>query len=260
MLLEILIGAVVGLLVGMSGLGGPMLFVPLIILLFKYKTAEAVGIALSFITLTKLVALVGHYKEKNINFHIAKYFLIGSLPASIIVSHLINNLHRNPVKAEKLDMALMLIIGVALIIFSGLFLLESTLNYHKRQRQLRFTQEQKLLAIAIGVLIGMDIGATSIGAASILALFMALTFKVKSVEIVGTDIFITMIVSGLSGFVYLLHGAVTLGAVIPFLIGSIPLALIGTRLSHLAKGKPLRALISLIVFAGGMMLLYNTFA
>ena len=260
MLPEILVGAFIGLLVGMSGLGGPMLFVPLIILLFKYPTTEAVGIALVFITITKLVALIGHYQKGNVNFHIAKYFLMGSLPASIIVSFTINLLNKNPVKGENLNTTLITIIGVVLLLFSGLFLLESTLHYQKRKRRLKLTHEQKVLAIAVGVLVGMDIGATSIGAASILALFMALAFKVKSVEIVGTDLFITMVVSGLSGLVYFFHGVVDLGTVVPFLIGSVPLAILGTRLSGFAKGKPLRVLISLMVFAGGVVLLHTSLA
>lgn len=260
MLLEILVGALVGLLVGMSGLGGPMLFVPLIILLFKYKTAEAVGISLAFITITKIVALIGHQKQRNINFHVAKYLLIGSLPVSIIISFIINALNRNPAKAEKLNTALMLIIGAMLIIFSGLFLIESTLKYKKRKRHLRLSQGQKRLAVGVGTLVGADIGATSVGSGSIIALILALVFKVKSIEIVGTDLFITMVVSGLSGLIYLLNGAATIATVLPFLIGSIPLAIIGTRLSGIATGKPLRVLISLVVFAGGMTLLYNTLA
>ncbi len=260
MLLEILVGAVIGLLVGMSGLGGPMLFVPLLILFFGYKPTMAVGIALTFITVTKAAALIEHCRKGNVNFHIAKYFLIGSLPIGLIVSYVINLLNKNPVKGELLNEFLLSVIGMMLVLFSFFFFFETVFNYKKRVRGLRLSKDQKSLAIITGVFAGALIAATSIGAASLVALVLALLFRVKSNEIVGTDIFITMVVSGLSGLVYLFHGTVVLGDVYPFLIGSVPLAIIGTRFTELAKGKPLRVLISTIVFAGGMVLLYSIFA
>lgn len=260
MLLEILVGAVVGLLVGMSGLGGPMLFMPLLVLAFGYSLTGAVPVSLAVITVTQAAALLGHYTRHHVNLGVAKYFIIGSIPSSIAVSQAMNMLARYPELAERLNTRLTIAVGLLLLFFSAIYLFEALAAYRRGRSEVRLGRREKGLAMCLGLLAGALVASTSVAGGSIITLCLAIGLRMRSIEAVGTSLFIVLAMSALSTLIYLAHGAVPFSVVGMFLLGSVPCAILGTRLSDRVAGRPLRVIISLIVFAGGMMLLYSAFA
>ncbi len=257
MLPEIALGAVIGLLVGIAGLGGPMLFVPALVLLFGYSLTEAVPVSLAFIAVTQGVSLFGHYARRHVNLGVAKYFIMGSIPSSIAVSQLMNLLARNPSTLERLDISLTILVGLLLVFFSAMYLFDALFAYKHGQKELILAGKQRLTATALGFLAGAFVASTSVGAASIVALSLAIGLRMRSIEVVGTGLIVTATMSALSAAVYLAHGAVPLPLVGMFLAGSVPCAILGTQLSDAFTGRPLRVIISLIVFIGGMSLLWS---
>ena len=257
MIPEIAVGAVIGLLVGTTGLGGPVLFVPALVLLMGYSLTEAVPISLAFIAVTQGVSLFGHYARRHVNMGVAKYFILGSIPSSIAVSQLMNLLARNPRTLERLDLSLTILVGLLLVLFSAITLFDALFAYRRGQKELVLTGNQRLTAAGLGLLAGALVASTSVGAASIVALSLAVGLRMRSIEVVGTGLIVTATMSALSAVVYLAHGAVPLLTVGMFLAGAVPCALLGTRLSDRVAGRPLRIIISLIVFTGGMSLLWS---
>lgn len=260
MLPEILVGAGVGLLVGISGLGGPMLFLPLLVLAFGYTLTGAVPISLAFIAVTQGVSLFGHYARRHVNMGVAKYFILGSIPSSIAVSQAMNLLADNPSTLERLDISLTIAVGLLLLFFSAIYLFEALAAYRRGRSGICLGKREKRLALGLGLLSGALVASTSVAGASIITICLAIGLRMRSIEVVGTGLLVTAIMSALSTLVYLAHGAVPFSIVGMFLLGSVPAALLGTRLSDRVAGRPLRVIISLIVFAGGMMLLYNALA
>ncbi len=257
MLPEILVGASVGLLVGMAGLGGPMLFLPLLVLAFGYSLTGAVPISLAVITVTQGIALLGHYARRHVNLGVAKYFIIGSVPSSIAVSQAMNLLAANPSTLERLDLSLTIAVGLLLLFFSAIYLLQALAAYRPGRGGIRLGRREKGLALGLGLLVGGVVASTSMAGGSIITLFLVIGLRMRSIKAVGTSLSIVLPMSALSTLVYLAHGAVPFSVAGMFLLGSVPAALLGTMLSDRVAGKPLRVIISLIVFAGGMMLLYN---
>lgn len=257
MLPELAVGAVIGLLVGIAGLGGPMLFVPALVLLFGYSLTEAVPVSLAFIAVTQGVSLFGHYARRHVNLGVAKYFILGSVPSSLAVSQLMNLLARDPSTLERLDLSLTILVGLLLVFFSALYLFDALVAYRRGVEGLVLTGRQRLTAALLGLIAGALVASTSVGAASIVALSLAVGLRMRSIEVVGTGLVVTASMSALSAAVYLAHGAVPLQTVGMFLIGAVPSALLGTQLSDAFAGRPLRVIISLIVFIGGMSLLWS---
>ena len=251
-LAKVLIGLIVGVLVGLTGIGAGVLLLPLLIFGFGVPAIVAVGSDAVFNAITKLGSGYLHYRQGTVNRSLVASLLAGSIPGAIMGVLVLALLRAH--YGTGVNEFLKVVTGLLLIVIPSLLLFQGErkrVNGHAEfQRGLRAP------VIAIGLLAGFLVGMTSIGSGSVTMMLLLLMFPCSPMLVVGTDIVHAV---ALTGFTSLLH--LRLGTVDPMLVGylllgSIPGALLGTRLSNLLPGHWLkRILCCLLLLTGARMLM-----
>jgi uncharacterized protein len=248
----VLMGFLVGGLVGLTGVGGASLLTPLLIIL-GINPSMAIGTDFVYNSITKLAGTIQHVKQRTVDFKLVNYLAIGSVPGSILANLAVFSV-LSPYYNKH---TAMLILGVILILLSFLTAFQLFSAPGKTNKWIQKSlNEKRFHLIGLGFVVGMIVGATSVGAGSFTALILFYFFNQKSGEVVGTDIahaFILVTVTGLlmigSGHVnYLLAGNL--------LCGSIPGTIIGSKLSTKTSPAFLRIVMMIIIIISGLKLLF----
>jgi uncharacterized membrane protein YfcA len=246
-----LAGLLVGTLVGFSGMGGGSVMTPLLILL-GLPANSAVASDLAYSAITKAVGSVSHRQKKNIDWGLAMWLGIGSVPGAIIAVATVGH----KIKNSDLQTAL----GVMLIIagIAILYRLLSTLNDEARvvsSGPVPMTGKRKAIAISIGFAGGFAVALTSIGSGSVFAIVLMTCFPIAARRIVGTDIFhATLLLFAATGAQLLLTDNVKFGVVGALLVGSVPGVLIGSQFSGKLPERPLRLALASVLLVSGSLL------
>ncbi|MBS4197781.1 sulfite exporter TauE/SafE family protein [Lederbergia citri] len=248
----IVMGLFVGFLVGLTGVGGAALLTPILVLL-GISPSIAVGTDLAYNSITKLFGSFQHWRQKTINFQLAKYLAIGSVPSAICavgMLHLYDSFFHN--QEELIKHAL----GYALILVA-LTTLFKTFNKKKYETKLQQKplHEKRTLTITIGVVLGFIVGLTSIGSGSMFAIAMLYFYKMKPSELVGTDIAHAFLLVTAAGLMHAGIGNVDYVLMFNLLAGSIPGVLLGSTFSSKLPAKPLRAIIAVMILISGYKLI-----
>lgn len=249
--LKILVGFVVGVLIGMSGVGGGVLLLPVLIFGLRVPAIVAVGSDALFNFFTKVPASLMHLKKGTVRRKVVVALAMGSVPGSIIgvnllmyIRHLYGDGVNNFIKSA---------VGVLLIVIPTLMLFQRRIEERIANRP----PTMKGLAgmAVIGLIAGFLVGMTSVGSGSIIMMLLLLFYSFPPKINVGTDIVHAVILTGVTGFMHLRLGNVDPGLVLTLLIGSVPGGLLG---SHLATRLPMpwlrRILCTLLLITGARML------
>lgn len=248
----IIMGMVVGVLVGMTGIGGAALLTPFL-LTVGITPSIAVGTDLLYNSITKMFGITQHWKQKTINFKLVRYLALGSIPSAIIAIttiHFLPILHQNREELLKYIIGYVLIVAAISIFIKILFYNQSVPNYFQKQT----LEQKKNVTIFIGAILGFVVGLTSVGSGSLFAIVMIYLYQMKTSELVGTDITHAFILVTVASILNMKLGNVDYILTINLLIGSIPGVIIGSKLSSKIPVKPLQFLLALIIFISGLKL------
>ncbi len=240
----------VGLLVGMTGVGGGSLMTPLLILLFGIHPATAVGTDLLYAAATKTGGSVAHGWARSIHWPAVIRLASGSIPASILTLFVLWQLDLNGESSRSL---------VNLVLCFALFLTAMSLSFRKaimERYRWRFQQFDSrttaratvLVGAALGVLVSISsVGAGAVGVTALLLLYPQLPMA----RIVGSDIAHLTLVAGLGHWV---TGAIDWGLLGVLLVGSLPGIVIGSYCAHRVPETALRLVLAtiLILVAGNL--------
>ncbi|MDQ0218923.1 sulfite exporter TauE/SafE family protein [Peribacillus cavernae] len=246
----ILMGLLVGGLVGMTGVGGASLLTPILVF-WGINPAIAIGTDFAYNTITKLFGAVQHIRQKTVNFQLVKHLAIGSLPAAIIANIVFYSLLSNHYN-EKF---IVLLLGYVLIIVSIISLIQLIFVPNPvNQWKAKTLREKRFITILAGVVIGAIVGVTSVGSGSLFALFILYFYNVKSSELVGTDITHAFLLVLVSGLLMARLGNIDYVLVGNLVCGSIPGAIIGSKLTKKIPHFAMRILIVAIILCSGIAL------
>lgn len=246
-------GLLVGFLVGLTGVGGAALLTPVLIMVGIHPSI-AVGTDLVYNSITKLFGVVQHWRQKTINFKLVKYLAIGSVPsaaAAIGILQLFEASYQNQEQLIKQSLGYVLILVAIAILIRTFF----DKKIRPNRWQLKAIEDKRGLTICIGVVFGFIVGLTSIGSGSLFALAMLYLYRLKSSELVGTDIAHAFLLVTVAGLLHAHAGSVNYTLVGNLLIGSIPGVLIGSTLSAKVPAKPLRTVVAAIIIFSGIKLI-----
>ncbi|ASS73388.1 sulfite exporter TauE/SafE family protein [Bacillus atrophaeus] len=249
----IIMGLFVGTLVGLTGVGGAALLTPLLILL-GINPSIAVGTDLVYNSITKLFGVASHWKQKTINLKLVKYLAIGSIPsasAAIGILHMFPAFHQHQEEIIKHALGYVMTL-VALSIIFRVFLDK---KLRPNRWQLKSLEDKRALTILIGVVFGFIVGLTSIGSGSLFAIAMLYLFKMKTSEIVGTDIAHAFLLVTVAGLLNASFGSVDYLLAANLLIGSIPGVLLGSHFSPKFSPRPLQFIMAAIILISGLKLI-----
>ncbi|HEY9627075.1 MAG TPA: sulfite exporter TauE/SafE family protein [Coleofasciculaceae cyanobacterium] len=235
----------VGIVVGLTGIGGASLITPMLILVFQVPPAIAVSSDVMAATLMKIVGGVKHWQQQTIDLQVAKWLALGSVPGSLIGVGLLHQLRQS--SSLNFDSLLLQLIGTAILLVTGIALVQMLLLIFAPQMKLPTLPKLDLetftgkgLTIAIGAVLGCVVGLTSVSSGSMFALVLIAFFQLEARKLVGTDIFQAAILLTFTAIGHLSLGTVDWNLVIPIWIGSVPGVLIGAKLCQIAPQRALR--------------------
>ena len=248
-------GLLIGLLVGLTGMGGGALLTPLLILLFGFKPTLAVGTDILHGAIFKTFGALRHRRLGTVHARLTFWMFLASAPLSLAGVELAEYLERR--YGDGVESVGAKVIGAALLL-GALGLVAKTFVARGVQAvdaPFLLTRRDRMIALALGASGGFIVGLTSVGSGTFFALVMLLVFPLTAAKIVGTDIWHASALLWVAGISHLVHGNVDLGAMGWLLLGSIPGILIGSQITVRMPEGALRIALATTLAVSGVRLL-----
>jgi uncharacterized protein len=254
--LIIVFGLGVGILVGLTGMGGGSLMTPILILVFGFKPVTAVGTDLAYGAVTKTVGGWKHFRQRTVHFPLSMWMGVGSVPAAIGGVYVLHLLERR--YGDAFDNGLLIAVAAALMI-TGVAVLARALFLPKlvlRERHdFTLTQRDKVVAALLGVFVGFVLGATSAGSGSLIAVGLIMIFRLVPTRVVGTDVFHAAVLLWAAAIAHVVAGNVDFGLAGTILIGSVPGVWLGSHWSVRLPVGTLRLGLGIVLVGASLGLL-----
>ena len=249
-----LTGLFIGLLVGVTGMGGGALLTPFLILFFGFKPTLAVGTDILHGAVFKTFGAVRHRRLGTVHARMTFWMFLGSGPMSLVgvqTAEWLQGRYGDGVESTSAK-----VIGVALMLGGLGFLAKTFIQRGVQPDDTPFLlrNRDRVIAFALGLAGGYIVGLTSVGSGTFFALVMLIAFPLTAAKIVGTDIFHAAALLWVAGFAHLIHGNVDLGAMAWLLLGSVPGILIGSQVTVKLPERSLRVALATVLLASGVRL------
>lgn len=242
------VGLFVGILVGLTGVGGGSLLTPILVLI-GVPIPAAVGTDLVYNVGTKLTSTLQHWRQGGIDWRWAGAMAAGGVPMAIIGSLASNALSKD-------EALLSHILGAALVLAGLSTVVQEFIRWRRGRREAPPPPRvSPLHLVPLGAAVGFLVGLTSIGAGSLVAPALLLWSGLAARRIVGTDVANGLFLTVAAGMAHASIGAVDWHLVLNLVIGSVPGAWLGSRLTVYVPGRPLKAVVSGLVFLSGLKLI-----
>lgn len=248
-----LVGLTVGSLVGLTGIGGGALLIPLLIVVLDIPPIVAVGTGAAFAAMTKVGAAWLHWRQDNVDGRVVLYMSMGSIPGALVGVGVLGILRSH--YGAGVNEILKSFIGVLLILIPVLMLLQVHLQNGGRKPprdHLPNWVKGRSGAVLIGFIGGSLVGITAIGAGSVIMMLLLLFLRRPPAVMVGTDIFHAVILAAVAALAHVGLGTVDFLLLAPLLVGSIPGALLGSCLTKTIQLVWLRRILFCSVVAAGL--------
>ena len=252
--MAILSGLGVGMIVGMTGVGGGSLMTPLLLSVFKLNPAVAIGTDLWFAAITKISGSVAHHQSGHVQWRLTAWLLAGSIPASLATISLMHFTGITKGWASTLTFSL----GIALLLTAV------TVAYRQAWHAVglrleRWIPDNRKPAITVlcGLILGVLVSLSSIGAGAIGATRIMLLYpRLESHKVVGTDIAHAVPLTLVAGIGHATLGHVNWGLLVWLLMGSVPGIWLGAKLTRHLPEKLVRALLCVSLVTAGLKVIH----
>jgi uncharacterized membrane protein YfcA len=258
---RLLVGGGIGFCIGLTGVGGGVLMLPALTLLFGMDPVSAVGTASLYSFITKVSGTWHHVKLKTIEWRIARRFLIGAVPANVGVALWVSSHGSDAAFNQALQIFIVGVIGFSLLIMfinsvikrSGpaLRMGEHTLAHYLALHPALLHG----LNIVIGAVVGGLIGATSIGGGVLIIPALIIVFGLSASRTVGTSIFIAVVLTLITAGIYGGSKEVHLPTVAATAFGSLIMVAYGSKLSVRLSERLLKWIIFGLMFVTTLLML-----
>jgi uncharacterized protein len=243
-------GFCVGLLVGLTGVGGGSLMTPLLILLFGVHPTTAVGTDLLFAASTKTVGTIVHAAARTVDWMLVTLLAVGSVPATIATLFVLS---RFDLKGAAAQHVVTLTLGSVLLV-TALFLIAGRSVRERYADRLNGLDRRTawLFTILLGLVMGVLVTTTSVGAGAIgVTVLIFLHPKMPASRVVGSDIAHAVPLTLLAGAGHWYLGSIDWSLLGTLLIGSLPGIVVGSYLATRVSDVVVRiALASVLVIVG----------
>ena len=250
----VLFGLGIGVLVGMTGMGGGSLMTPLLILIFGIQPTTAIGTDIFYSAITKTVGGWRHFRMKTVNMGLVKWLAIGSVPAAVIGVAIVSVLEKQ-IGEEQLDSLVYAVLGGTLLMVGIITLARALIlrNLVSERDDFEIERRHKVAAVVIGATTGFVIGITSAGSGTVIAILLIAVFRLAPKKVVGTDVFHAAILLWAAGIAHWIGGNVDFTLAANILIGSVPGVIIGAALSDRAPQGFIRTALGVVLVGSGIV-------
>jgi uncharacterized membrane protein YfcA len=248
-------GAVTGLIVGLTGVGGGALMTPILLLIFNVSITTAVATDLWFAAITKIAAIGIHYTHKQIEWDIVNRLWLGSLPVSVLVIIGISS-----GTFSKVTTYIPQMIGCIVFITAMGLLFSEKLTRRMPNFQLlddkTLMQFRPILTITAGAILGALVSITSVGAGTLGTLVLIYIYSYLTPQkIIATEIAHAIPLALVAGIGYLIFASVDIQMLFSLLVGSIPMAMVGALLAQRISSYKLKIALAFVLISGGLKLM-----
>ncbi len=248
-------GFFVGLIVGMTGVGGGSLMTPLLVLLFGVSPATAVGTDLLYAALTKAGGTVAHGRKGHVDWLIVGRLGAGSIPAAAITLYILAQL---PGHGKEVGHIMAVALGFALFLTAAaIFLREKLLRYARRHEDSFIQRHVGPITVLVGAILGVLVTISSVGAGAlgVTALFF-LYPRLGTLRIVASDIAHAVPLTAVAGIGHWYLGSVDFNLLGALLLGSLPGIWVGSHIASKVPEKFLRSLLAtMLVIIGAKLVM-----
>ena len=252
----VLVGFGVGVLVGLTGVGGGALMTPILIVVFRLPPSLAIGTDLVNAALMKIAGAFQHWRQGTVKSQIVKALATGSLPAAILGVGLVKVL--KDVMGTAGENVLTLILAWTLIAVASLMIVRVWLSRRKPSAASQTRTPPRYrgpVTVLLGVVAGILVSLTSVGAGSIVMVVLVTLYSASAKRLVGTDIVHAALLASVAAVGHMWAGNVDFGIAGALLVGSVPGVLLGSRLSMRMPDAVLRVVLALTLIFSGMRLI-----
>lgn len=251
-------GFLVGIVVGLTGMGGGALMTPALIFLGVGNTATIVTADLTAAAVYKTGGAIAHWRSGSPNLQLAKWLIIGSVPMAFLGPYLVK-VFTDP---ESIDDVLKVAIGIALLFAAATYALRLYINLRRVRSGGPEPDADPAVrpvpTLLVGALGGLLVGITSVGSGSVIMIALLMLYPgLSAVKLVGTDLVQAVplvLAAAISNIA--LHG-LDWGLLIPLLIGSVPGTLLGSRIAPRVPQSIIRRGIVIVLTMSGVALLFK---
>ena len=269
-----LVGLLLGVLIGLTGMGGGSLLAPIMLLLFRVPPVMAVSVDITYSTITKALGAFIHIRQKHVNLKVALWLSCGSIPATILSIFFVQFVRKH--YGQEINSIIVHGIGIALLLVALLLVVKPYLN---RIIERRMVSERKqayetegliidresstwhkrwrpVVTALVGAFVGFLVGLTSVGSGTLIIASMAFLFpRLTPKELVGTDVFQAFLLLAAGAITLMLAGSINWGMVGLLLIGSLPGVFIGSKLSKYLPDRIMNPLVAVVLAISGFKLI-----
>jgi uncharacterized protein len=253
----------VGVVVGLTGMGGGALMTPMLVLFFGVSPLAAVSSDLVASAVMKPVGSVVHLRNGTVRTDLVRWLCVGSVPAAFAGVLIARALGHGAHLEELIQKAL----GVALIVAATGLFVRAYLRLAERARHRDGRRDadpsgpprmpvRPLPTVLIGAVGGLVVGMTSVGSGSLIIIaLMALYPTLRASELVGTDLVQAVPLVASAALGHILFGDFRLGLTASLLVGAVPGAYVGAQLSSRLPGALIRRALAFVLLASALKLL-----
>jgi len=251
-------GFLVGLIVGVTGVGGGSLMTPLLVLFFGVSPATAVGTDLLYASITKSLGGWVHSRNGSVDWKVVGLLSLGSFPAALITIALLKYLAMDDKTLRSLVTS---VLSVALLATATVLLLKEQIKKLARRRDgTVYELHHRYLpsaTIATGVIVGALVTVSSIGAGVLGTVALLFLYpRMSPVKVVGTDIVHAVPLTAVAGMGHMALGTVDFVLLASLLLGSLPGIYIGSHLSAKVPEKVLRPVLATMLLIIGLKMVF----
>jgi uncharacterized membrane protein YfcA len=248
-------GLIVGLVVGLTGMGGGALMTPILVLLFHIQPLAAVSSDLVAAAVMKPVGGAVHLRRGTVHRPLVRWLMIGSVPSAFAGVLVLRALGDGAVVQDRIKLAL----GIALL-FAALSMVAKAVYGTLRDRgpDLDWADipVRPALTVAIGAVGGLVVGMTSVGSGSLIIVALLAAYpRLRPAHLIGTDLVQAVPIVAAASVGHLLFGDFRLGLTSSLLVGALPGVYVGSRLSAAGPSRLIRPVLGFVVAASGLKLL-----
>jgi uncharacterized membrane protein YfcA len=243
--MQVLIGFVIALAVGLTGVGGGSFTTPALVLLAGISGAEAVGTALVFSTIIRLLAAPFYLVGKQINPRYLGLMLAGAIPGLLVGTYLLRMAN------ARLSNPFVLVVIGAMLVGSAVLT-----AFHFKRRVVPVAGRASWLAW-LSLPIGIETGFSSAGAGALGTLLLFNFSEMTATQVVGTDLMFGIALAFLGSLFHIGLGTINMGVLQSLLIGGVPGVLLGCMLSRRVPAQRLRYGILALTMLLGFQLLFT---
>lgn len=242
--MEVVLGFLIATTVGITGIGGGSFTTPALVLLIGLPAGEAVGTAMVFAAILRLIAAPFYLVRRSVDAKYLRFLLIGAVPG-LLLGTLLLRLTRT----RAWSPLALLMIGVMLTI-------SSALTFVPRIRHPHLTRERGRWLSLLALPIGIETGFSSAGAGALGSILLLNFSELPAATVVGTDLLLGIVLAVVGSIFHLSWGSISPASLLHLLAGGIPGVLVGCALAKRVPAQKLRFAVAAVAVALGLQLIW----